>query len=81
MPLNFRPEVEVVIMLMQGIAAVESMGHVVIPEAVGVAAAAPRVVAQPLHSVAADGGRQAALVVFKGVVHSASSVASGGVIF
>ena len=39
----------------------------------GVAAAAPGVVAQPLHGVAADGGRKAALVVFQGVVHGASS--------
>ena len=61
-------------MLMQGIASVEGMGYVVIPEADRVAAAAPGVVAQPLHGVAMDGGRQVALVVFQGVVHGASSV-------
>ena len=53
-------------MLMQGIASVEGMGYVVIPEADGVAAAAPGVVAQPLHRTAAHGGRQVALVVFQG---------------
>lgn len=58
-------------MFVQGEAAVKSVAHVGIAEAVGVAAAAPRVVAQPLHGVAADGGRQAALVVFQGVVHGA----------
>jgi len=78
MPLNFRPEVEVVVMLMHGVATIESMGHVVIPEAVGITAAAPCIIAQPLHGVAVDGGRQAALVVFQGIVHRASLVVLGG---
>ena len=68
-------QVEAVVVLMQGVASVESRGYVVVAEAVGVAAAAPRVVSQPLHGIAADGGRQAALVVFQGVVHGACSVA------
>ena len=55
--------------LVQGVAAVEGVRHVVIPEAVGVAATAPGVIAQPLHGVATYGGRQVALVVFQGVVH------------
>ena len=61
-------------MLVQGVAPVEGVRHVAVPEAVGVAAAAPGVIAQALHGVAVDGGRQAALVVFQGVVHRASLV-------
>ena len=57
-------EVEAVVVLMQGVATVESRGYVVVAEAVGVAPPSPGVVAQPLHGIAADGGRQAALVVF-----------------
>ena len=56
-------------MLVQGIAAVEGEGHAAVSEAGGVAPPTPRVVAQPLHGVAMDGGRQVALVVFQGVVH------------
>ena len=67
-------KVEVVIMLVQGIATVEGVGNVAVSETVGVAASAPGVIAQPLHGVAVDGGRQAALVVFQGVVHGASLV-------
>ncbi len=64
-------------MFVQGIAPVESVRHIPIAETVGVAAAAPGVVAQPLHGVAMDGDRQVALVVFQGVVHGASSVVIG----
>ena len=39
-----------------------------------VAATAPGIIAQPLHGVAVDGGRQAALVVFQGIVHRTSLV-------
>ena len=44
-------------------------------------AAAPGVIAQPLHGVAVDGGRQAALVVFQAVVHRASLVVLGDLDF
>ena len=54
---------------MEGVAAVEGVGDVVVPEAYGIAAAAPRVVAQPLHGVAVDDRSQAALMVLKRVVH------------
>ena len=67
-------QVKPVIMLMQGIASVEGMGYVVIPEADRVAAAAPGIVAQPLHGAAMDGGREVALVVFQGVVHGTNSL-------
>ena len=60
--------------LVAGEAAVKSVAHVGIAEAIGVAATPPGVVAQPLHGIAADGGREAALVVFQGVVHGAYSV-------
>lgn len=56
-------------MLMQGIATIESMGHVAVAKAVGVATTPPRVVAQAFHGVAVDGGRKAALVVFQREVH------------
>ena len=65
-------------MLMQGIATIESMGHVAVAKAVGVATTPPRVVAQAFHGAAADGGRQVALVVFQGIVHGACSVALCG---
>ena len=71
-------QVEVVIVLVQGIASVEGMGHVAIPEANRIAPPPPGIIAQPLHGVAADGGRQAALVVFQGIVHGASSVVVRG---
>jgi len=71
-------EADMVIVLMQGVAAAEGcfdrLSNRGIAKANGVAAAAPSVVAQPLHGVAVDGGRQAALVVFQGIVHRASSV-------
>lgn len=57
-------QVEVVIMLVQGIASVEGVGHVAIPEANRITPTPPSVVAQPLHGVAMDGGRQVALVVY-----------------
>lgn len=54
-------------MLVKGVAAVEGVAHVVVAEVGGVAAAAPRVIAQPLHGAAVDGGRKAALVVFNNI--------------
>ena len=71
-------EVELVIVLMQGVATVKSRGYVVVAKANGVAPPPPSVVAQPLHGVAVDSGRQVALVVFQGVMHGASSVALCG---
>ena len=62
-------EADVVIVLVQGVAAAEGVRHVAISKAIGITAATPSVVAQPFHSVAMDSGRQAALVVFQGVVH------------
>ena len=61
-------------MLMEGVATVEGVAHVVVAEVGGVAAAAPRVIAQPLLGVAVDNRRKAALVVFQRVVHGSSSV-------
>ena len=69
---------EVVVVLVQGETTVEGGGHVVVSEADGVAAAAPSVVAQPLHGVAADGGGEAPYVVFQRVVHGGLSVALRG---
>ena len=53
----------------KGEAAVEGVRHVVVTEPGGVAPPSPGVMAQPLHGVAANGGRQVALVVLEGVVH------------
>lgn len=64
-------------MLVQGIASVEGEGHAAASEASGVAPPTPRVVAQPLHGVAANGGRQVALVVLEGVVHLVPSCRCG----
>ena len=67
-------QVELVVMLMEGVAAVEGVAHVVVAEVSGVAPAAPRVIAQPFHGAAVDNRRKAALVVLQRVVHGASSV-------
>lgn len=54
---------------MESIASVEGVGYIIISKAIRITPATPSVVAQPLHGIAANGGRQAALVVFQGVVH------------
>ena len=54
---------------MKGVAAVEGIGDVAIAEVGRVASAAPWVIAQPFHGVAVDGGRKAALMVLRRVVH------------
>ena len=61
-------------MLVQGIAAVEGEGHAAVSEAGGVAPPTPRVVAQPLHGVAANSGPEAVLEVYsKEVIHIVSN--------
>lgn len=70
-------QAEAVVVLVQGEAAVEHWDwHVVVAEAIGVAAAAPCVVAQAFHvAIGLDDGGKAALVVLHGVVHGFFSVA------
>ena len=66
-------QVEPIVVLMEGVAPVEGVAHVGVAEVRSVATATPRVVAQPFHGAALDGGRQATLVVFQRVVHGSPS--------
>ena len=52
---------------MEGVATVEGVAYVVVAEVGGVAPAAPGVIAQPLHGVAVDNRRKAALMVFNNI--------------
>ena len=67
-------EPELVVMLMQGVAAVEGGGGVVVGQRLQVAAAPPRVEAVMRHGAACYGGIQAALVVFDDIAHSSAVV-------